>query len=368
MIDVQDSFPRLLAIFFIQSMVRREEINSIVEEELKHTKSSFLQDEGKKLHQDWLRLEDPQLDFCRKRIIPRIKTYQGKTKRAALGALARIKGRIADTALRDMQQQEQHRRSADMMKQEILSAYELIERMGRGVVYMGSARTKPGHPDYEAGRELGREIALLLDVTSWSGAGPGAMEGPLMGAKEVGGKVAGIKIQLNGKESAFEQNISPVLREEDVVKCRYFGPRKIGLVDAGVAEHSDSRRAFIFLPGGFGTLDELFEMLTLKQLNKLGSMEDVPLLLMNYGGQYESLLRHIDDIKDNDKISARDKKLFVVCQTNEEALDCLADKYIIPFEERFYKRRLRPWHEFYPKHMPMLPFTRNAITASPRTD
>lgn len=306
---------------------RAADIENLVVDTLEKSGDRQLVDLGLKLLIRW-READPAADFCKEDIHPAINTLKGSVKRLAWQTLRTIKGEIADIAGHDALRQDHERRSAENMRQEILAAYRVIEQQGRGIVYLGSARTKPGDPDYEAGRELGFRLQMLLNVTSWSGGGPGAMEGPIVGAKEAGGEIGAVKIILNGAKSSFEQNVASVFSPDEVAYAKYFAPRKVGLVEAGMAEQPGACRAFVFLPGGFGTLDELYEIITLKQLGKLGSRADVPVLLMNYGGYYDGLLQWMRDrmLKEG-KVSEEELKLFTVCNTNDDAVRYLEQRY-----------------------------------------
>ena len=302
---------------------------------------TFAEEELKEWQEDWARNPHMQQKYCAyiraqiREILPK------RVRREARSALTQIKDRINMEAVQNAVIADVQRRSAEAMKRETLSVYEIVRKNGRGVVYFGSARTKPGEPFYETSRELGREVYRLLESTSWSGAGPGLMEAPLQGAKEAGGRVAGVKILLNGDESKFEQDINPVLEPENVAVCKFFGPRKIGLVDAAMRETEQDRTAVIALPGGFGTLDEFYEFIVLKQLNKLGSRHPVPIFLMNYDGYYDHEIEHIaESCIRHGTISEEELGLFHICNTNFEALETLAETYHIPEEKRTYRGRV----------------------------
>lgn len=127
---------------------------------------------------------------------------------------------------------------------------------------------------------------------------------------------------------------------KDVAECKFFSPRKIGLADAGMRQSEDDRTAVIITPGGYGTLDELFEFLTLKQLRKLGTKYPVPILLLNYDDFYDPLLQYIDTLAAAGMISPEDRDLLIVCRSNEEALDALADFYDISMDHRTYVQRI----------------------------
>jgi predicted Rossmann-fold nucleotide-binding protein len=111
-------------------------------------------------------------------------------------------------------------------------------------------------------------------------------------------------------------------------KFRFFSARKHGLVDAVVRNNSFDKTAVVSLPGGIGTLDELFEMLTLIQLERIGSKHPVPFLLMNYDSFYSKLLEFLDVCEDWGTVSNGEvASLWKVCNSNSEALAYLKDFY-----------------------------------------
>jgi hypothetical protein len=144
---------------------------------------------------------------------------------------------------------------------ELIRGFRALHFVGPCVTVFGSARFGEGHPAYEMGRSVGRALARA-GFTVMTGGGPGVMEAANRGAKEVGGVSIGCNIEL-----AREQRPNPYL--DRVVKFRYFMVRKLMLVKYSYA--------FIALPGGFGSLDELFEVATLVQTGKLC---DYPIVLM----------------------------------------------------------------------------------------
>ncbi|CAA6667338.1 unnamed protein product [Spirodela intermedia] len=186
------------------------------------------------------------------------------------------------------------RASPNEVKEEIKECYKVIQRLGRGVLYLGSSRFKPDHPHYQQSMELGREIAKLLGCTTWTGAGPGLMDAATRGALSADKPVGGFKISKEAGQWS-SSSFHPYLPSEAYFTCRFFSARKHGLVDAVVRKNPWDRTAVIALPGGIGTLDEVFEVLTLIQLQRLGSELPVPFLLMNYGSFYSKLLAFIDD-------------------------------------------------------------------------
>lgn len=114
-------------------------------------------------------------------------------------------------------------------------------------------------------------------------------------------------------------------------KHRFFSARKHGLVDAAVRNSTADRTAVVVLPGGIGTLDEVFEILALIQLERIGSELPVPLLLMNYDSFYSKLLEFFDDCKDWGTVSEGEvASLMKVCDNNSEALAYLREFYNFP--------------------------------------
>ena len=143
---------------------------------------------------------------------------------------------------------------------EFIRGFRALHFVGPCVTVFGSARFKADHPYYEVGRQVGRELARA-GFTVMTGGGPGIMEAANRGAREAGGRSVGCNIEL-----PEEQKPNPYL--DRWITFRHFFVRKVMLVNYSYA--------FIALPGGFGTLDEIFEAITLKQT---GKMPDFPVVL-----------------------------------------------------------------------------------------
>nr|GLL22540.1 probable cytokinin riboside 5'-monophosphate phosphoribohydrolase LOGL10 [Ipomoea trifida] len=221
----------------------------------------------------------------------------------------------------------EERMSPNEVKKEIGKCYELIHRLGRGVVYLGSARMGPGHPHYTQAFELGKEIATLLDCTSWSGAGSGLMDAVTKGALQAGKAVGGFKIDKEAGEWTAT-NFHSYLPSETYLTCRFFSARKHGLVDAAVRSSSLDKTAVIGLPGGIGTLDEIFEIMALIQLDRIGSVLPVPFLLMNYDSFYSKLLEFLHECENWGTLSKGEAaSIWKVCNNNTEALSYLSEFY-----------------------------------------
>lgn len=117
--------------------------------------------------------------------------------------------------------------------------------------------------------------------------------------------------------------------------CRFFSARKHGLVDAAVRGSSSDRTAVVALPGGIGTLDEVFEILALIQLERIGSELPVPFLLMNYDSFYSKLLDFFNDCEGWGTVSKGEvASLWKVCNSNTEALAYLAEFYSLPLGDK----------------------------------
>jgi uncharacterized protein (TIGR00730 family) len=144
---------------------------------------------------------------------------------------------------------------------EFLRGFRVLHFVGPCVTVFGSARFPPDHPYYRLAREVGAQLARS-GFTVMTGGGPGIMEAANRGAREVGGRSVGCNIEL-----PHEQVPNPYL--DRWITFRYFFVRKVMLVKYSYA--------FIALPGGFGTLDEIFETATLIQNGKI---RDFPLVLM----------------------------------------------------------------------------------------
>jgi uncharacterized protein (TIGR00730 family) len=145
--------------------------------------------------------------------------------------------------------------------EEFDEGFQRLHELGPAVTVFGSARFEEGHPYYELAREVGKQLALA-GFTVLTGGGPGAMEAANRGAREVGGPSYGLNILL-----PHEQKPNPYV--DDSVEFRYFFVRKVMLVKYSCA--------YVAVPGGLGTLDELYEAATLIQCGKIGPF---PLMLL----------------------------------------------------------------------------------------
>ncbi|GMP65160.1 hypothetical protein CsSME_00026090 [Camellia sinensis var. sinensis] len=188
------------------------------------------------------------------------------------------------------------------------------------------------------------EIAILLNCTSWTGAGPGLMDAATKGAMQAGKPVGGFKISKEAGEWTAT-NFHPYLPSETYLTCRFFSARKHGLVDAVVRSDSSDRTAVVALPGGVGTLDEVFEILALIQLKRIGSELPVPFLLMNYDSFYSKLLDFLNDCEHWGTVAKGEvSSLWKVCDNNLEALAYLEEFYDLPTDQVRHRDKLRSPH------------------------
>jgi len=175
---------------------------------------------------------------------------------------------------------------------DFIRGFRVLHFVGPCVTVFGSARFGDGHPYYAVGREVGRRLTDL-GFTVMTGGGPGLMEAANRGARENGGRSVGCNIEL-----PFEQDPNPYL--DRVVSCEHFFVRKVLLFKYSYA--------FVALPGGIGTMDELFEALTLIQTKKV---ENFPVILV--GVEYWApLVAMLDRLAAEGAIATKDRDLVLV--------------------------------------------------------
>lgn len=194
---------------------------------------------------------------------------------------------------------------------EFIKGFRTLHYAGPCVTIFGSARFKEDHPYYQKTRQLASEVARL-GFTIITGGGPGIMEAANRGAKDVGGKSVGCNILL-----AHEQKPNQYL--DSWVEMKYFFIRKTLLIKYSYA--------FIVMPGGFGTLDEFFEALTLVQTQKISSF---PIIIFDKEF-HKNILEHEDHMVEKGTISQKDLNLFLVTDSIDEAVEYIKQKSIIAF-------------------------------------
>lgn len=209
---------------------------------------------------------------------------------------------------------------------EFLTGFRKLHFIGPCVTVFGSARFGEEHPYYRSAQQLAARISGL-GFTILTGGGPGIMEAANRGAFEAGGLSVGCNIIL-----PREQKENPYL--DRFVNFRYFFVRKTLLVKYSYA--------FVIFPGGFGTLDELFETLTLIQTKKI---EGFPVVLM--GREYwKPLLDMMQQMAEQQTILPEDTELFLVTDSEEEAHAYIRDRTFSRFELH-RKRAISPLSVFF---------------------
>ena len=195
---------------------------------------------------------------------------------------------------------------------EFVDGFEKMSRIGPCVSIFGSARTKTDDPNYK----LTEEIAYALTQKGFgviTGGGPGIMEAGNKGAHLGGGTSVGLNIEL-----PFEQHFNPYIDTDKNIEFDYFFVRKVMFMKYS--------QGYVVMPGGFGTLDEMFEAITLIQTKKIGRF---PIVLV--GSKFWTGL--LDWIKstllEENNISEKDLDLFRIVDTPEEVIDAI---------EGFYKK------------------------------
>jgi uncharacterized protein (TIGR00730 family) len=183
---------------------------------------------------------------------------------------------------------------------EFIKGFRALHFVGPCITVFGSARFKEDHPYFKMTEELGQALAHA-GYTVMTGGGPGIMEAANKGAKEAGGRSVGCNIVL-----PFEQKHNPYL--DKWVNIKYFFVRKTLLIKYSYG--------FVAMPGGFGTLDELFEILTLIQTKKI---KDFPIVLMGKSF-YQKLWDFIQVMKEAKTISPEDCDLLLFTDNVEEAV------------------------------------------------
>ena len=194
---------------------------------------------------------------------------------------------------------------------ELVNGFEKMSAIGPCVSIFGSARTKEDHPFYQLAVDVAEEIAKS-GYGVITGGGPGIMEAGNRGAHKAGGTSVGLNIEL-----PFEQHDNPYIDDGKSINFDYFFVRKVMFVKYS--------QGFVVMPGGFGTLDELFEAITLVQTNKVDAF---PIVLV--GTDFWSGL--MDWIKSTllekfGNISAKDLDLIHLVDTPQEVVDVLDNFY-----------------------------------------
>ncbi len=199
---------------------------------------------------------------------------------------------------------------------EFVEGFEKLARIGPCVSIFGSARTKENNKYYI----IAEELAYLLTIHGYgviTGGGPGIMEAANKGASKGKGKSVGINIDL-----PFEQSANKYIDSDKLITFDHFFIRKVMFMKYS--------QGFIVLPGGFGTLDELFEAMTLIQTKKIGKFPIVLIGIDYWSGLIDWIKKRM--LEEEENISEKDLDLFSVVDTAQEAvekLDLFYSKYLL---------------------------------------
>ncbi|MEP2773792.1 MAG: TIGR00730 family Rossman fold protein [Fulvivirga sp.] len=194
---------------------------------------------------------------------------------------------------------------------EFVEGFEKLAKIGPCVTIFGSARTKPDHEYYKMAEEMAAKL-VRHGYGVISGGGPGIMEAANKGAKSENGKSVGLNIIL-----PFEQQGNAYIDPDKLITFDYFFVRKVMFVKYS--------QGFIVMPGGFGTLDELFEALTLIQTKKIGKFPIVLVGKAYWGGLMDWIRGTMLTAENN--ISEKDLDLFNIVETPTEAVKVIDDFY-----------------------------------------
>ena len=188
---------------------------------------------------------------------------------------------------------------------EFVDGFEELSEIHPAVTIFGSARSTPGSPDYEDAYRMGRAMAEA-GYAVITGGGPGDMEAANKGALEAGGTSVGLAIEL-------PYELGPNAYLTKTLSFRYFFVRKVMFVKYS--------QAFVIMPGGFGTLDELFEAVTLIQTRKI---RPFPVILVGANGYWDGLLAWINDtLVARDKVRSDEVRILLRARDPKEVLEIL---------------------------------------------
>ena len=213
--------------------------------------------------------------------------------------------RYADNPLTLKELNEQVEQRIEKITDEFTRGFDFIKNCTYSVTFFGSARTLEDHEDYKKCMEISKRIVEELKYAVITGGGPGIMEAANRGAYEAGGRSIGFTINL-----PMEQVTNKYLT--DHLGFYYFFSRKVCL--------TFSAEAYIYFPGGFGTYDEVFEILTLVQTNKV---ERTPIIL--FGSEYWNKFRDFlkENLLEDKKIDPEDLDLFTITDDVDEVIEII---------------------------------------------
>lgn len=192
---------------------------------------------------------------------------------------------------------------------EFVEGYERMAKIGPCISIFGSARTKPDNKYYQLGTEIAEKLAKAGFGTI-TGGGPGIMEAANKGAQQGKGRSVGLNIDL-----PFEQNHNPYIDQEHNLEFDYFFVRKVIFVKYS--------QGFVVLPGGFGTMDEMFEALTLIQTKKINRRPVVLIGKSYWQGLFNWIKEQMLETEHN--IGDADLNFFAMVDTADEAVKYIED-------------------------------------------
>ncbi|MDF2156632.1 TIGR00730 family Rossman fold protein [Algoriphagus sp. CAU 1675] len=193
---------------------------------------------------------------------------------------------------------------------EFVEGFEKLAKIGPCVTIFGSARTSRDHEHYKTAEEIAAKL-VRHGYGVITGGGPGIMEAGNKGAHSEGGKSVGLNIEL-----PFEQYHNIYIDRDKLISFDYFFVRKVMFVRYS--------QGFVVLPGGFGTMDELFEALTLIQTNKIGRFPIVLVGKSYWGGMVEWIKK---TLLEHQYIKEEDLELFALVDNATEAVKVIDDFY-----------------------------------------
>jgi len=211
---------------------------------------------------------------------------------------------------------------------EFIKGFRALHFLGPCITIFGSARFKEDHPYYDLTRKAAAAFAKL-GFTIMTGGGPGLMEAANRGAKDVNGRSVACNILL-----PVEQKPNAYL--DKWIYIKHFFIRKVLLVKYSFA--------FVVMPGGYGTMDEYFEALTLIQTHKI---DDFPIII--FGKEFhKDLVAHIEQMRNSATIGPADAQLFLVTDSIDEAVNLIVEKSIKQFNLK-PKQRIKPFRWLFEK-------------------
>jgi len=205
-----------------------------------------------------------------------------------------------------------------MIQEEFHNGIDTVNKFNPSVTFYGSTKLSEGHPYYEKVRNLTYRISKELGFAILSGGGPGMMEASNRGAFEAGGRSVGLTIKLPN-----EQFTNPYVTNE--IPFNFFFTRQSAM--------SYSTEVCVFCPGGFGTLNELFEILTLEQTNKIGK---IPVIL--YGSDFWNPIQETIKkilLEKYGTIREDDLNLYMIKDNDDEIIDIIKNSKIRNGEDSF---------------------------------